>query len=344
MKYMIGYQIRQDDGFVREIIKNKDHIYEVYFSWADFPNGRNNQLRKEGFTPWEAQAKQMSDVALLSQNGLKLNLLLNGNCYGRNSQSREFFNKVGETVDFISGNYGLQSVTTTSPLIAKFIHNNFEEIEVRASVNMSIGTVEGMDYMADVFDSFYMQREYNRNLEKIKELKSWCDQNDKKLFMLANSGCLNNCSAHTFHDNLVSHESDISAMDNGYDFQGACWEYLSKADKKEKYLSITNFVRPEDIHLYEHFFEAAKLATRVNSNPVGVLNAYIKGKHSGNVMDLLEPNHSGVWYPYVVENSKILDGFAEHVLNCDKNCFSCNYCKDIYEKAIINLEDIGSVK
>ena len=46
----------------------------------------------------------------------------------------------------------MASVTTTSPLIAKFIKNNFEELEVRASVNMEIGTVQGLDYLAEYFD------------------------------------------------------------------------------------------------------------------------------------------------------------------------------------------------
>ena len=41
MKFMVGLQNRNDD-FLQSIIQNKEHIYEVYFSWGDFPNGRNN--------------------------------------------------------------------------------------------------------------------------------------------------------------------------------------------------------------------------------------------------------------------------------------------------------------
>ena len=37
-----------------------------------------------------------------------------------------------------------------------------------------------------------------------------CDAEGKELYMLANSGCLNNCSAHVFHDNLVAHEAQIA--------------------------------------------------------------------------------------------------------------------------------------
>ena len=78
--------------------------------------------------------------------------------------------------------------------VKEFIKNNFEDLEVRASVNMEIGTIEGMEYITNYFDSYYMKREYNRDIEKVAELKKWCDENGKKLFGLANSGCLNFCS------------------------------------------------------------------------------------------------------------------------------------------------------
>lgn len=79
MKYMIGYKLQQSSDFINYIIDNKDSVYEVYFSWGDFPNGRNNQLRSDDFLPWEAQATQIADLECLSKNGIHLNLLLNGN-------------------------------------------------------------------------------------------------------------------------------------------------------------------------------------------------------------------------------------------------------------------------
>ncbi len=304
MKFMPGYQITEDDAFVSELVRQKEHIYEVYFSFGDMPNGRNSQIQSETLLPWEAQAKQLSDLETLSKNGLALNLLLNGNCYGKDSQSRNFFCRIGDTVDFIAEKFGLSSVTTTSPLIAKFITENFPELEVRASVNMKIGTVEGMDYLADYFGGYYMQREYNRDFGRIKELKAWCDKNGKKLYLLANSGCLNNCSAQIFHDNLVSHESEISKMDNAYAFTGACKEYLSKPEHYKALIENTNFVRPEDIHKYEDYFVAAKLATRVSRNPINTLRSYINAKYSGNILEILEPAHN--IYPYVLENGEPL--------------------------------------
>lgn len=303
MKYMVGLK-STDEGFLENIKKTKQNIYEVYFSWGDIPNGRTSQLESDMYTPWEMQDMQKNALAELSKEGIALNLLFNANCYGKDSQSRSFFNKVGMIIDYVAEHYGLQSVTTTSPLVAKFIHQNFEGIEVRASVNMEIGTIQGMEYLAEYFDSYYMKRELNRNFEAIRLLHKWCNENGKKLFMLANSGCLNHCSAHNFHDNLVAHEAEIAQMDNAYDFHGICKEYLKNEKHYQALIDNTNFIRPEDMYLYEPYFEAAKLATRIHRNPSMVVNSYMREKYSGNILELLEPAHN--IYPYVIENGSPL--------------------------------------
>lgn len=54
MKYMVGLKT-SDQYLVDHIIKNREHIYEVYFSWGDMPNGRTSQLISEEYTPWQLQ-------------------------------------------------------------------------------------------------------------------------------------------------------------------------------------------------------------------------------------------------------------------------------------------------
>lgn len=303
VKFSVGLN-NKDYSFIETIKEYKDKIYEVYFSWGDFPNGRANQLSGEGYTRWELQQMQINALKELRKENIKLNLLFNANCYGADSQSRAFFEKIGTTVDYIKENFDLSSITTTSPLIAKFIKNNFEELEVRASVNMEIGTIEGMQYIADYFDSYYMKRELNRDFDAIEKLHKWCREKGKKLYMLANSGCLNYCSVHNFHDNLVAHESETSKMDNAYNFGGMCKEFLKKEENYKSLIEDTNFVRPEDIDKYENYFEAVKLATRISRCPEMILKSYAHEKYLGNILDILEPAHS--IYPYVVENGEPL--------------------------------------
>ena len=329
MKFSVGYQMMANRSFLDAILTYRERINEVYFSWGNYPNGRNSQLRQMELTAWEAQRQQEEDLKLLSENGLKLNLLFNAMCYGKDSQSRSFFEGIGNTVDYIANHYGLASVTTTSPLIARFVKDNFTGIDVRASVNMGVGTPEAMEYLKDYFDSFYMKRELNRDFSAIHLLKRWCDDNGKTMYALANSGCLNDCPAHAFHDNLVAHEQEISQMDNGYAFEGLCRRYFTDPAHREAILTHTGFIRPEDVFYYEGLFPAMKLATRVSPVPLQILRAYMNGKHSGSVTDLLEPNHTGLLYPYIVENSRIESCLQDGKLRYTN-----------IEQASIKLEDI----
>lgn len=337
MLFAVGYRL-DSENLLKTIEKNASRISEVFFSFDDFPNGRSPSNLNGELSKWETIDKQREDLKRINNLGIKLNLLLNGNCYGKYAQSRSFFNKVGETIDYLTDLYNLTCVTTTSPLIAKFVKQNFDEIEVRASVNMEIGTTEGMDYISDLFDSFYLKREYNRNFEKIKSARKWCDTQGKKLYGLANSGCLNFCSVHTFHDNLVSHENEISEMDNAYQFEGQCWEYLKKKDRRDNWLRLTNFIRPEDISLYEGLLDGIKLATRVNKNPTKIIESYCNSSYNGAITDLLEPNHSGLFYPSVIDNKSISSEFTEKVMKCKKSCNDCEYCNNVQKNATIALE------
>ena len=154
MKFTVGLPVGEAD-FLDCISRHREHICEVYFSWGDFPNGRSSGSTSERAAPWLQQQRQMELLGAVSSYGIGLNLLFNATCYGADSQSRAFFHKIGETVEFIGETYGLASVTTTSPLIAKFVKENFDGIDVRASVNMEIGSIEGISYLSELFDSFY---------------------------------------------------------------------------------------------------------------------------------------------------------------------------------------------
>lgn len=330
-----------DNSLLDAVLRFHENIYEVYFSWGDIPNGRGLSAEALHLAPFEAMNRQLFELESLSKKGINLNLLLNGNCYGRQSLSRSFFNKIGNVIESLSGRINLRSVTTASPMIAKFVKNNFPELKARASVNMGIGSAQGMDYVSEYFEGYYMQRELNRNLEAIKHLKKWCDDNGKELYMLANSGCLNHCSVHNFHDNLVAHEQEIMGMDNAFDFRGVCHDYLAKKEKQVSVIRDTNFVRPEDLYLYEPYFPAIKLASRSNRNPATLLEAYVTRKYIGNITGLLEPDHAEALYPVILENSKFPLEFAERVLSCDKNCTQCDFCHNVFNKVKINLARIG---
>ena len=94
MRFMVGLP-QTENAFVDCILENRERIYEVYFSWGDFANGRSNQLMREGYTAWELQKRQVEALSKLSATGIALNLLFNADCYGREASPGHFFIKSG---------------------------------------------------------------------------------------------------------------------------------------------------------------------------------------------------------------------------------------------------------
>ncbi len=284
MKFSAGYQA--DDAWIDALVARRDALCDVYFAFGSMPSGRKAITSEE---------RQLEDLGRIADAGIPLHILFNANCYGARAQARSFFAEIGETIERFAADGALTGVTTTSPLVAKFVKDNFPQLETRASVNMEIGTVEGMDYLSDVFDGYYLKRELNRDLAAVRRIKEWCDAHGKRLYLLANSGCLNFCSSHVFHDNLVAHEAEIAREDNGYAYGGTCWKWLAKSENRAKWMERTNWIAPEDVMKYEGLCTAMKLATRINEHPVRILESYATGSHLGDIMSLLEPNHSALW-------------------------------------------------
>lgn len=329
----------EERAFSDIVKKYSQHISEVYFPWLDEPSGRSSLINRRGSIDWEGQNELISDLKLFRTLGLKLDLLFNGNCYGKNAMSKYLENNIASILDYLEETVGgADIVTTTSPAIAHIIKQRYSNVEVRASVNMRIGTVKGMKYVAHLFDSFYVQREYNRDFNQIEELLEWTRANGKKLLMLANSGCMNFCSGQTFHDNMVAHGSEIEEIDNIQNWNpNMCWKSLMD---QENWVSVlqNSWIRPEDLINYEEYFTTVKLATRMHALPGMVIQAYTSGKHYGNLLDLFEPGYGPAFAPYVIDNTRFPKDWFEVASRCDKKCHKCNYCKNVLDQVLVNTE------
>ncbi len=340
IRFAVGYQLpEEDEEPLTEIVADyRERIAEVYFPWLDLPSGRSPMSARDGCVDWGAQARLEHDLGVFRDLGVSLNLLFNANCYGGESLSQALANRVCSLVDHVQRAVGLAAVTTTSLMIARTVKRHFPAIDVRASVNMRLGTVKALEYVADLFDSFNVQREYNRDLDRLHELRAWADAHGKRLHFLANSGCLSFCSGQVFHDNLVAHEAQIAGTVNVADWNPSqCWTYLAEQSHWVALLQNT-WVRPEDLHHYEGLFPVAKLATRMHANPRRVIRAYCEGRYRGNLLDLLEPSHAPLIAPYLIDNERFPEDWFERTTACDRRCQACGYCEQVLEEVLVRCE------
>lgn len=342
MLFSVGYQLPDPDEppFSETVEAFREHIGEVYFPWADMPSGRAPLTSRRGYTDWSGQTRLEEDLVRLRDAGIKLDILFNANCYGRHSASQFLENQVVSVLDRLEDLVGgVDVATTTSPAIAWIIRRHFPQVDVRASVNMRIGTVKGMEYLADLFDSYQVQREHNRDLTYLSELKQWADAQGKRLHLLANSGCMAHCSGQTFHDNLVAHETEIDETCNMEDWNPhACWRFLRARENWVALLQNT-WIRPEDLHHYEGLFDQVKLATRMHARPRMVIRAYVSRRFRGNLLDLLEPGFGPAVAPYVIDNDRFPEDWFARTSTCDGRCHKCTYCADVLEQVLTRVGD-----
>lgn len=337
MKFAVGYQLPDEDEppFSALVEEFREHIAEVYFPWLDLPSGRSPMATRGGLTDWTAQARLERDLADIRRLRVKLDLLLNASCYGRHAYSAALVARVSSVIAHLLDLTGLDVVTTMSPLIAETVRERFPGVEVRASVNMRLGTHQALSYVAHLFDSFHVQRECNRDLARLKALHRWAEANGKRLVILANSGCLSYCSVQTFHDNLVAHEAEAMDMANlPADSPALCWSLYRDRCNWVRLLQST-WLRPEDLRHYAGLFPVVKLATRMHANPRLVVGAYASGSFAGNLLELLEPGHAPLLAPWMISNSRFPADWFARTSVCGLRCESCDYCASVLPQVLV---------
>lgn len=334
MNFAVGYQpFLAGELFCEMLADYREQVGEVYFSIPGTPSGRT----EPEYDPelWEQLGYELSEIRKL---GIELDLLLNGNCYGGDAVSEKFARGITVSLDKL-GTAGLLPgiVTTTSPFAAHVVKKHFPGIELRASINMRLDSTLAMEYLADTFDSFYIRRDRQRDLETLRKTSEWCRANGKKLGLLANSGCLRNCPYQTFHDNLVAHDAEVRKNTNVPDFlPHLCWKRLQKRENWSDFLRAS-WIRPEDLHLYAPYVDVVKLATRRHASVRMVVAAYTSGHFDGNVLNLTEPCFANLCAPWILDNRTLT---ADDLPGrCADDCRHCGKCEQVLKKALRRVGD-----
>ena len=341
MKFSIGYQLPDEYDSTAEIARDyRENISSVYFAAPGERSARSVVLPEEEARQTE---EMLQELRYIRDLGISLTLLYNANCYGDEAVSSAFRESITGTVGKLKDTLDITDITTTSPFVAKVVKREFPQLQVCASVNMWIGTTQAMRYLGDDFDGFYMQREYNRDFTRIRQLSDWCKKNGKQLKLLANSGCLYTCPFHTFHDNLVAHEQGACRLDNAMSRQPSpCWDLmysLPDTDAAAVFLQ-ESWIRPQDISEYEPFFSEIKLATRMHSTPRRVVAAYTRGRFSGNMFDLTEPGYTRRFSRHILDATRFPDDWFEKTTACSRSCETCGYCRRAAEQMLVSKESL----
>ena len=307
-------------------------IREVFFAWPGVLSCRP----APEFTD-EVRERMFAVLMWCRENSILLDSLFNCNCYGDNAISPELADFVEATLRDMNGR-GLfpDIVTTTSPFIATVLRQRFPQVKIRWSVNIRVHGTVGFECVDELFDSFYASRERHRDIAYMKELSEWARSHGKVLGMQANSGCLRQCPFQQFHDNLHGHNR-IRQSGVGAKFDFSVFRCRTNYARRnwEDFIRAT-WIRPEDVPAFEPYVDVVKLATRRHRFPVKVLNAYASYSYDGNLLDLMDPVHSDLFAPRVIDNKSFPEDFASTVAACANanDCRHCGRCAAVLERVM----------
>lgn len=321
-----------NEPFVEACVPHAARIREVFFAWPGVLSCRP----APEFTD-EIRGRMFADLMWCRENGILLDALFNCNCYGDNAISPELADFVEATLRDMNGR-GLfpDIVTTTSPFIATVLRQRFPRVKIRWSVNLRVHGTTGFECVEELFDSFYVSREVQRDPAALAHAREWADAHGKVMGLQANSGCLRQCPFQQFHDNLHGHNR-IRQSGVGAKFDFSVFRCRTNYARRnwEDFIRAT-WIRPEDMPAGERYVDVVKLATRRHRFPVKVLNAYATYSYDGNLLDLMDPVHSDLFAPHVIDNKSFPEDFASTVAACPhaNDCRHCGGCAAVLERVM----------
>ena len=335
LQFAVGYQLPGEMNrydMVDLIGLYRKYVSEVFFALPGDASGRVPVGSRKGMATEEAKERLFADLDRLNAMGLPGVILFNSSCYGSGYGSGELLTHVRQGIEEAGKHIRLRAATVISLPVAAEIKASFPEIKIRSSINMHIGTIPQMELVSNYFDGYYLNRDYNRDLDHIRSVRAWCDEHGKSLHMLANSGCIYQCPHHHYHENVVAHIDEIVSKESAYKGTLApCFRMLT--DPSVQYWVLRNtWIRPEDIRHYVDLFDTIKLATRESAEPEYVLLAYTMEKWPANLLDILEPGHANVEGMPFIANARFPEDWFEHTTHCGHHCDTCGYCKTVFEK------------
>ena len=121
MKFAVGYQLAEEgeESFVDIVRDYQGHVAEVYFPWLGMASGRSPLTVRRGYVDWAAQERLEQDLRAFRAMGVRLDLLMNANCYGGRAISQHLESEVASVLERLGEVCGgVDTVTTTSAILS----------------------------------------------------------------------------------------------------------------------------------------------------------------------------------------------------------------------------------
>ena len=231
------------------------------------------------------------------KNKLTFNYLINPLCLGQKELDPDEGTKIRS---FIHDAYdiGIRAFTVNSPSLIKYIKKQFSDVFITLGLYAYPVNVQHIEYWRSWgVDEITLDHTFNRNFELLKKVMTLYKDSDLRLRVIANNLCIKDCPFRLAHGCFASH-----SVTEGISMDYMLINCLYRKITTPKSILTSEWIRPEDIHLYEELASetgytgfSVKLVdrTRPTSFIERVIKAYMSESYDGNLLDILNWPDSG---------------------------------------------------
>ncbi len=296
-----------DPMLVHAIARNNgDRIFETMFGKLRsdfFGGGRSSQTLPD---------VSLDDIAayikLCHDNKLEFNYLMNPVCTGNREVFPSDHQEMLAFIDKIVA-LGIDGVTVNSPLLCPLIKKRHPNIKITIGLYAWIFTIKQVaEWKALGADVLTLGFSVTRDFPLLDAMMKLAKKLDIKLRLIANNGCLKDCSYKNSHATELAHSSQHKEAGSEFFVDYNMLQCNYNKMTSPHHLIASDWIRPEDVVYYEELckkvgFEgfSIKLLDRWKSTEflTRVVEAYAKRSFDGNLLDLMSfPKEGKVKYSF----------------------------------------------
>jgi len=272
-----------DDGLLAGL--GELPVYEVYGKLTrDYFGGG----RPSFYLPEVTASRLRCFVDEAHRYGIDFNYLLNASAMGNTEFTREGQRQVEKMLDWLDG-IGVDSVTVANVYFLRLVKRRHPRLKVRVSSHRYTDNARKVRFWVDNGADYIVVSEVNihREFEILRAMQE--ASQGVELQLIVNNWCRQDCAIAGNHAVALSAASQQGSPGFPLDYCSIVCNQIRLLEPVN-YLRA-NWIRPEDLHLYEELgYHNFKIVER--NTPTQILleraRAYAARRYDGNLLDLVQ--------------------------------------------------------
>lgn len=319
-KSFLSIPCHWNEEVIRQILNKNDSkrniiIKEIYGTISNGPIGHGRNPDKVSTI---SRSHALRIRKYIESCNLEFSYLLNTPSV---SLKKDNIKLLKDYLDWIVNDFKADAITIASHNLMKLVRKLYPNIKINISTIAGVLNSKEVENFLDINPSkIIVHHDANRNFYDLKKIVKKSDENNIEVEVMTTESCLRNCPKRKAH----------------YEYTGKgkpdrLFHLFCNTRKFMTPLEIlkANFIRPEDMHLYEEI-EINHFKITGRSKPPSwlpeVVNAYLNRRYEGNLLRLLGIDPDMNAEKWVFLNNPALDGFLEGFLKCKNKTEENSYC------------------